>query len=155
VRRELPRLDRLTGRVLAAHGDRDPRLQEVRRVFLTMMAELESHLEKEEQVLFPIIRELEATGGSSVAPDSLEGPLTRLESEHQDAGSDLAFLRAATDEFTPPEGACNTWMVMLDSLNAFERDMHEHVHKENNVLFPRALELQRQLRQHAISSEPA
>lgn len=155
VRRELPRLDRLTGRVLTAHGERDPRLQEVRRVFLTMMVELESHLEKEEQVLFPIIRELEATGGSTVAPDSLEDPLKQLELEHQDAGSDLAFLRAATDEFTPPEGACSTWIVMLDSLKAFERDMHEHVHKENNVLFPRALDLERQLHGRAITSEPA
>ncbi len=155
IRRELPRLDRLTGRVLAAHGERDPRLQEVRRVFLSMMADLESHIAKEEQVLFPIIRELEATGGSIVAPESLEGPLMRLEAEHQNAGNALAFLRAATDGFTPPDGACSTWIVMLDSFEAFERDMHEHVHKENNVLFPRAMALEDALRAHHISSGQA
>lgn len=155
LRTELPRLDRLTERVLSAHGDRDPRLAEIRRVFLTLRDELESHLDKEERVLFPIIRELESTGGSVVMQGSLRSPLERLESEHTDAGNALAFLRAATDDYTPPERACNTWKVMIDTLAALERDMHEHVHKENNVLFPRALALEEELRGRDVSSGQA
>lgn len=152
LRAELPRLDRLTERVLSAHGDRDPRLAEIRRVFLSLREELESHLDKEERVLFPIIRELETTGGSAVMSGSLRDPLDRLESEHTQAGNAMAFLRAATDDYTPPERACNTWKVMIDSLAGFERDMHEHVHKENNVLFPRALALEEELRARGVSS---
>jgi regulator of cell morphogenesis and NO signaling len=152
LRTELPRLDRLTERVLNAHGDRDARLAEIRRVFLALKDELESHLDKEERVLFPIIRELESTGGSVVMQGSLRAPLERLESEHTQAGNALTFLRAATDDYTPPERACNTWKVMIDSLAALEHDMHEHVHKENNVLFPRALALEDALRARDISS---
>ena len=153
LRAELPRLDRLTERVFSAHGDRDARLSEIRRVFLTLREELESHVDTEERVLFPIIRELETTGGSAVMSGSLRDPLDRLESEHAQAGSALTFLRAATDDYTPPERACNTWKVMIDSLAAFERDMHEHVHKENNVLFPRALALEEELRERGVSSK--
>lgn len=155
LRAELPRLDLLTEKVLRSHGDRDPRLAEVRRVFVAMRDELERHMMTEERVLFPMVRDLETGVATGAAPVSLRETLEHLESEHTHAGNALAFLRAATDGFTPPERACTTWRVLLDSLGAFERDMHEHVHKENNVLFPRALALEKQRRDPVAPGAPA
>lgn len=155
LRAELPRLDRLTEKVLKAHGERDQRLAEVRRVFLALRDDLERHMLSEERVLFPMVRALDAGVSPSDAPISLAETLEQLEAEHTHAGNALAFLRAATDGYTPPERACNTWRVMLGSLEEFERDMHEHVHKENSVLFPRALARERALAECAGGATPA
>jgi regulator of cell morphogenesis and NO signaling len=104
------------------------------------------HMFKEEQVLFPFVRQLAV---SSVSPSfhcgSVGNPIRQMELEHQDAGSALEQFRALTDDYTPPADACNTYRVMLDSLATLEIDMHQHVHKEDNILFPRALERERAL----------
>ncbi len=140
LRRELPRLDAMTEKVASVHGEKDARLAEIRRTFLTLSDELTSHMMKEEQILFPMIRRLDA---SKTAPafhcGSLANPIAQMEHEHDEAGSALERLRTLTDGYTPPEWACNTYRAMLDGLAHLERDMHQHVHKENNVLFPRAL----------------
>ena len=100
---------------------------------------------KEERILFPMVREIEA---SATAPlfhcGSLANPIRQMESEHEQAGSALARLRELTDGYTPPDWACNTYRAMLEALAGLERDMHHHVHKENNVLFPRALVMERE-----------
>lgn len=140
---QLPRLDALTARVAEAHGASDPRLLEVRRVFLECRAELESHMHKEERVLFPMIRALEqADGPIEFHCGSLANPIRMMEHEHDLAGDALQRLRELTDGYTPPQQACNTYRAMVDLLAAFERDMHVHVHKENSVLFPRAVQLE-------------
>jgi regulator of cell morphogenesis and NO signaling len=143
LRKELARLDAMTEKVAAKHGARDPRLHRVRETFLAMANELYSHMLKEEQVLFPMVRQLDA---SDEAPQlhcgSLANPIRQMESEHDDAGMGLEQLRQLADGFTPPEWACNTYRAMLDALACLERDMHLHIHKENNVLFPRALEME-------------
>lgn len=143
---ELPRLDRLTAKVASVHGGHDPRLQEVRRIFLQMAQELSLHAMKEEQVLFPMIRKLElGVADRTFHCGSIANPIRQMEREHDEAGDALAQLRALTDDYRPPKDACNTYRALLDALRELERDMHVHVHKENSVLFPRAIELEAKL----------
>ena len=143
LRAELPRLEFMTEKVSRVHGDKEPRLLQVRGAFVALKAELEPHMMKEERILFPIIRQLEA---SASRPEfhcgSVANPIRQMEHEHDQAGDALAIIREATDNFVPPEWACNTYRAMLDSLENLEADMHQHVHKENNVLFPKAIELE-------------
>lgn len=140
---ELPRLEKMVTKVAAVHGEKEPRLIQIKDIFLALSAELATHLMKEEQILFPMIRQLEA---SDTLPTfhcgTVANPVRRMEFEHEEAGVALAQLRQLTDEFTPPAWACNTYRALLDALHTFEQDMHQHVHKENNVLFPRAIALE-------------
>ena len=140
LREELPRLDFMTRKVAAVHGDHEPRLLEVRRVFESFNAELTTHTQEEDKTIFPAIRKLETTNGDP-APTAakLKDSLTKLESEHDSAGAALERLNALTDSYTPPEWACNTFRALYDGLAKLEKNTHQHVHKENNVLFPRAL----------------
>ena len=154
LREELPRLERMTKKVAAVHGGDDPRLHEVAEVFLAMAEELTSHMMKEERILFPMIRQLEQ---SETVPDfhcgSLANPIRQMESEHDSAGSALERMQELTDGFTPPEWACNTYRAMIEALVALERDLHQHIHKENNVLFPRAQALEAEKRRHHVAGE--
>lgn len=142
---ELPRLDKMVTKVAAVHGEKEPRLLQIKDIFLALSAELTTHLRKEEQVLFPMIRQLEA---STTLPifhcGTVANPIARMTMEHDGAGVALAQLRELTDDFTPPAWACNTYRALLDALLRFEQDMHQHIHKENNVLFPRAVRLEQQ-----------
>lgn len=143
LREELPRLDAMTEKVARVHGDKDGRLYKMRQAFVALKAELEPHMMKEERILFPIVRQLEA---STERPEfhcgSVANPIRQMEHEHDQAGDALAILHESTDAFTPPEWACNTYRAMLDSLARLEADMHQHIHKENNVLFPKAIQLE-------------
>jgi regulator of cell morphogenesis and NO signaling len=142
---ELPRLEKMVTKVAIVHGEKEPRLMQIKGIFLLLSAELATHLMKEEQILFPMIRQLEA---SDTVPmfhcGTIANPVHRMEFEHDEAGVALAQLRQLTDEFTPPAWACNTYRALLDGLLTFEQDMHQHIHKENNVLFPRAMEMEQQ-----------
>jgi regulator of cell morphogenesis and NO signaling len=137
LREELPRLDFMTRKVAAVHGDHEPRLLEVRQVFESFNAAMTSHTQEEEEQIFPAIRRLESSGGAAVT--QLKGALDKLESEHDRAGAALSRFAELTDNYTPPEWACNTFRALYDGLANLERETHQHVHKENNVLFPRAL----------------
>ena len=143
LRSEFPRLDEITEKVASVHGKTDSRLYRVRDTFQALAEELLSHMMKEERILFPMVRQLE---GSNEAPlfhcGTLATIIGQMEKEHDQAGSALESLRELTDGFTPPEWACNTYRVLLDTLDNLERDLHEHIHKENNVLFPRAMEME-------------
>ena len=144
LREALPRLSFLTEKVSNAHGDRDFRLAEVAVVFAAFREELESHMMKEEMILFPLIRRMESEGTTAHSHcGSVRNPIRVMVSEHDDAGEALAKMRALTDDYTPPATACNTYRAMLDALATLEEDMHVHVHKENSILFPRAEELER------------
>ncbi len=143
LRRELPRLSDMAAKVVNAHSDRHEWVKECREVFGGLRGELESHMLKEEQVLFPMIRRLEAEGVSpSGSCGGLDGPIGVMEHEHDNAGNALARLRTLSNGFTPPDDACNTFRAWLDGLSDLEADLHEHIHKENNILFPRAQELE-------------
>ena len=139
LRSELPRLARLVDKVTTVHGEVHAWLEEVRTVFAGLVAELEPHMMKEEQILFPMIRELERAGSSRVFHcDTIENPIRVMEHEHDNAGQALDRLRNITNGFAIPEGACNSFRAMLDGLETLEADLHDHIHKENNVLFVRA-----------------
>jgi regulator of cell morphogenesis and NO signaling len=146
LRRELPRLSAIIEKVVRAHGPYHPELTEVQATFAELRAELEPHMMKEECILFPAIRYLEANRQPMQFPfGSLSNPIRVMVNEHDHAGDALARLRRLTADFVPPPGACNTYRVMLEGLSALERDMHQHVHKENNILFPRASALEASL----------
>ncbi len=129
---ELPRLESMARKVLDVHRDKDPeRLSELFSVYLTIEAELKQHMMKEEQILFPLIRQGQGarTGG----------PIAVMEQEHEAVGGALRRGRELTDNFTVPAEACNTWRALWHGLEALEKDLHQHIHLENNILFPRAL----------------
>jgi regulator of cell morphogenesis and NO signaling len=136
---ELPRLVALADRMAASHGERDPRLLEVASVMRTLTKEMLDHMEKEEAVLFPLIRRTETEGLPTGPSSVVAAPIRAMEAEHDDAGHALARLRTLTDNFTPNDKSCNSHRALLAGLAAFEADLHRHVHKENNILFPRVL----------------
>lgn len=146
LREELPRLSALVDKVANAHGVKHPKLQKLKHAFAELRAEMEPHMFKEEQILFPAIREMEKAASRPSFPfGTVADPIRMMEHEHDNAGNALTLIRELTDEFAPPTDACNTYRVMLDSLHQLERDLHQHIHKENNILFPRAQTLESSL----------
>lgn len=137
LREELPRLDHMTRKVAAVHGDNEPRLLDLRRVFEKFNVEMSEHTTDENENVFPTIRRLDKSNGEKNA--SLKDEFAKLQAEHEDAGSCLVQFRELTDSFVPPDWACNTFRALYDGLQRMEKDMHQHIHKENNVLFPKAL----------------
>lgn len=132
LREELPRLESMARKVNEVHGARDPeRFARIVAVVVALRAELESHMMKEEQILFPMI---EAGSGALAG-----APISVMEAEHDDAGAALHELRELANDYVVPEEACNTWRALWFGLAALEEDMHQHIHIENNILFPRAL----------------
>jgi regulator of cell morphogenesis and NO signaling len=141
LKRELPRLQFIVHKVASVHGSGDSRLAKVAEIFDGLKSEMEQHMAKEERVLFPLCRQLEH--GDAPSPRGfINMPIRKMMEEHQDAGDALAEMRRLTDDYAVPPEACNTYRAMLDSLAYLEKDMHQHVHKENNILFPRAIELE-------------
>jgi regulator of cell morphogenesis and NO signaling len=132
TRQELPRLRTMLDKVARVHGERHPEMVEVATLFGRFTDELFAHLDKEERVLFPAVRAI--AEGRAI---DLSRPISVMLHEHDDAGALMHRLRELTWDFAPPEDACNTFRAALDGLEAFEKDLHEHVHLENNVLFPR------------------
>ena len=99
-----------------------------------------SHTNEEDKTVFPAVRQLEsADGGRTAVTANLKSMFAKLESEHKNAGAALARFKELTDNYTPPEWACNTFRALYDGLAHLENDTHQHVHKENNLLFPKAL----------------
>ena len=142
LREELPRLDFMTRKVATVHGDHEPRLHEIRRVLEVFQSEMVSHMHEEEEQVFPMIRKLEAAHeGKPAAASAFKATLAKLEAEHDRAGEALTRLAELSDRYSPPDWACNTFRAMFDTLARLERNTHQHVHKENNVLFPRAFSL--------------
>ena len=145
LRQELPRLGNMLAKVAKVHGENAPYMQDVDRVFGNFRAELDSHMMKEECILFPAIRALEKNDKTAQFPfGSLSCPINTMEAEHENAGDALEAFRTLTNGYSPPEWACNTFRAALDGLEELERNMHQHVHKENNILFPKALKLEAQ-----------
>jgi len=143
MRRELPRLATLLHKVADVHGASHPELTELEQTFIGFSRELAAHMYAEESALFTGIRALDTGAGHSSPPSApLDEQARTMMREHDDAGRSLAKMRELTNGFTPPQNACGTYRVMLSGLRDIEADMHSHVHKENNILFPRALALE-------------
>ena len=129
---QLPQLDTWAQKVLRVHGDKDrDRLDALAQAVATLRAELESHMTKEEQILFPWIR---SGRGASAG-----GPIQVMLREHEEAGALLGEIRTLTDRFEAPRGACSTWRALWLGLESLDADLRRHIHLENNILFPRAL----------------
>lgn len=127
-------------KVASKHGDRYPHMREVYELFAEVRAELESHMEKEEKILFPRIKQLEIPElASGKSLEFITAPIEVMEAEHDSAGSALQKIRELTNNYTAPEDACTTHRLTLESLKAYEEDLHQHVHLENNILFPKAI----------------
>jgi regulator of cell morphogenesis and NO signaling len=137
---ELPLLDELAAKVLSVHGRNHPELVRVRALVAAVKADLEPHLHKEEQVLFPAIAAA-ARGQREFPFGTVAQPIRVMLAEHDRAGDLLAGLRAATSGYAVPDDACASYRSLYERLEALELDTHLHVHKENHTLFPAALEL--------------
>jgi regulator of cell morphogenesis and NO signaling len=141
LKQELPRLAEMADRIAAKHGWRDARLPELAGTVRDLAAEMTDHMRKEETILFPLVRQIEAGTTDGFHCGSIANPIRQMEAEHESAGNLTAKLRLLTDGFTPNADACNTHRALLAGLAEFEADLHRHVHKENNILFPRTLAL--------------
>ncbi|HLT47960.1 MAG TPA: iron-sulfur cluster repair di-iron protein [Rubricoccaceae bacterium] len=143
-----------TQKVARVHGGARPELVEIATLFEELASELEEHMDAEEAAVFPRIKALSGGAGPASGP-SLEALISELEAEHDRAGELMREIRRLSDDYTPPEGACNTYRAAFAKLEEFEDDLHRHVHLENNVLFPKALAFEVEARRMAASPSPA
>jgi regulator of cell morphogenesis and NO signaling len=144
TREEISRLQPLFDKVCSVHGKNHPELLAARSTFQALAAELRMHMMKEEMVLFPYIIRLEEAvlEHTPVVPPpfgSVRNPVAMMEHEHDSAGQALRALRQATNGYAPPEDACVSFQTLYRALTEFEADLHQHIHLENNILFPRAV----------------
>ncbi len=150
MKEQLPRLVGLLDKTLRAHGPRHgDMLQQLQRRLIALRTDIELHLAKEERILFPFIRQIEAwQQGEGPVPEmhcgTVANPIGQMEFEHDQAGEILAQIRAITSDFRLPEDACETFRALYDGLREMESDLHEHIHLENNILFPKAIEVEAQ-----------
>jgi len=151
MKEQLPRLERLLDKTLNAHKEKHGQmLTELKEVYAALKSEIELHLAKEEQILFPFISQIEnfqqnQTDKPELHCGSVENPIGQMEYEHDNAGKALDKMRQVTLNYKVPEDACNTFKALYDGLKALEADLHEHIHLENNILFPRAIELEKNI----------
>jgi regulator of cell morphogenesis and NO signaling len=148
---EMARITALVEKVCGKHGENHAELIEVGTLFARLCDELRPHMMKEERVLFPYIAALEVSTARETAPPfapfgTVKNPVRMMMSEHDAAGDILRELRAAARDYAAPEDACMSYRALYHALEGFEADLHQHIHLENNVLFPRAVELERATR---------
>jgi regulator of cell morphogenesis and NO signaling len=146
-REECLRLEPLSAKVVSKHGEHHPELGQIHQLFTSLSSELSMHMMKEEQVLFPYIIGLEdSVTRKSVPPrapfGTVQNPVRMMVQEHDNAGRLLKEIRELTRNFAAPEDACTSFKALYQGLQAFEADLHQHIHLENNLLFPRAIALE-------------
>jgi regulator of cell morphogenesis and NO signaling len=151
VRQAMPALLTHTQKIAAVHGGTHPELHEVAAIIKDVAQEMTSHMAKEEDILFPYIAGLataaSGAGAHASAPfGTVRNPIRMMEMEHESVGDAMARIRELTDQYRIPDTACTTYRVCLQELESFERDLHEHVHLENNILFPKAARLESEIR---------
>jgi regulator of cell morphogenesis and NO signaling len=146
VRSSMPIITRHLAKLVEVHGARHPELARVAAHFDRVSRDLEQHMLKEEQVLFPYVRDLAMTptGGRHFRSPfgTVENPIQMMEREHREAADELRIIHELTNGYVAPDDGCATYRVCMDELANFEHDLHRHVHLENNVLFPRAIGLE-------------
>jgi regulator of cell morphogenesis and NO signaling len=150
VRRAIETIGAHTQKVASVHGERHPETVRIAAHFAAVAEDMAQHMAKEERVLFPYITRLAEAARSGqpmpAAPfGTVANPIRMMEVEHKAAGDLMAAIRELSGDFAPPPDACTTYGVTYKELEEFEADLHRHVHLENNVLFPKALELERSL----------
>ena len=138
-------------KVAKVHGHHYSELLEIQQLFGLLATELSGHLRKEELILFPFIKKLvKAKRENLESPQSqfgtVDNPIRMMEVEHEEAGEIMRKIAWLSNTYTPPEGACNTYRAFYAKLDEFEQDLHQHIHLENNILFPKALKLEKKLK---------
>ena len=142
LRTELARLLKLVNKVAAVHGQAHPEVMQIASVFRSFKEDIQLHMQKEEMILFPGIANAEAGRQTTFGcGGSIDHPIEMMNQEHESAAEALEQMRTLSNNYTPPNDACDTFKVLLHSLASLELEMHQHVHKENNILFPRALSM--------------
>jgi len=150
VRQRIPEIEPFLDKVVRVHGEKHPELKKVQENFQAVKEELLSHMQKEENVLFPYIEQMMEVkkNNTQLEPPffgTIKNPINMMEMEHESAGNAFKEIREITNDLTPPDGACNTYRVTFSLLDEFENDLHRHIHLENNVLFPKAIILENDL----------
>jgi regulator of cell morphogenesis and NO signaling len=141
VRQSMPQIMMYVLKVSEKHGTRYPFMHKVYELFAELSEEMTQHMAKEEKILFPRIKLMELNANPRNANAYISGPVEVMEHEHDHAGTTMEKIRLLTGNYRAPEDACTTFRLALASLQAFEADLHHHVHLENNILFPKALAL--------------
>ena len=147
TKNELARLTPLMEKVAGKHGEHYPYLIELKRLFIDLRDELLPHMQKEEFILFPHVKRLEASEIANIsvprpAFGTVTNPIRMMSVEHDSAGDIFREIRRTTSNFTPPADACPSFKALYFGLEELEKDLHQHIHLENNVLFPMSLELE-------------
>jgi regulator of cell morphogenesis and NO signaling len=143
VRSESARILALLEKVCGVHGGNHPELLQVQAAFAALTDELSNHLMKEEQILFPYILGAEQGAAPHACFGSVQNPIRMMMFEHDNAGNVLRELRRLTGDYAAPADACISYQTLYQALSGFEADLHQHIHLENNILFPRAIALER------------
>ena len=147
TKQEMIRLEALLSKVIGAHGANHPELPGIGELFQQLCADLTPHMFKEEQILFPYIVEMESAAQQNrLAPfapfGTVSNPIRMMMTEHETVGEILRELRASSSDYTVPADGCISYQTLYQALDAFEKDLHQHIHLENNILFPRAIEME-------------
>lgn len=152
VKEAIPRITAHVNKVANKHGGRYPYLLEVASLFSTIANEMTSHMLKEEKILFPLIKYIVDCKNFNERPKnegygSIKNPINKMEQEHDSAGEILQQIRELTNNYDLPEDACTTFSITYQELDEFEKDLHKHIHLENNILFPKSIALEEVLMQ--------
>jgi len=150
VRRMIPVISLHADKVASVHGENHPATLKIADLYLTVREELEGHMMKEERILFPQIKQMVLTQkeNSQFFPPpfgTIQNPIKMMELEHTNAGDAMHQIRELSKNYSHPEDACNTFKALYSELKEFEEDLHKHIHLENNILFPKSIELESEL----------
>ncbi|MCK0124325.1 iron-sulfur cluster repair di-iron protein [Gelidibacter sp. F2691] len=151
VEEKTPVLRQFLDKLCKVHGQRHPELLEITALFIGCSKELASHMKKEELILFPFIKRMvkaKSEGFQIESPQfhTVENPIAMMKDEHEAEGERFRKIAELTDNYTPPADGCNTYKVTFAMLDEFEKDLHLHIHLENNILFPEAIKLETSLK---------
>ncbi|MCH7524311.1 MAG: iron-sulfur cluster repair di-iron protein [Bacteroidetes bacterium] len=148
VEESIPLIKQYASRVAEVHGHHYTEVVEINNLFTEVANELTAHMKKEELILFPYIKQLVKAEKENVKVSpphfgTVNNPIQMLENEHENAGNIFKEIARLTNNYSPPEGACNTFKALYAKLDEFEQDLHQHIHLENNILFPKAILLEK------------
>jgi regulator of cell morphogenesis and NO signaling len=150
VEQKIQEIKPFLNKIVKVHGDRHPELLETEQLFVDSAGELTAHMKKEEFILFPFIRKM-AKAKDANEPcntpqfETVQSPIAMMLHEHNAEGERFRKIAELTGNYTPPADACNTYRVTFSLLKEFEEDLHTHIHLENNILFPKAIEMEKAL----------
>jgi len=150
VKNNVSMLFEYSDKVANRHGNNHPEVIKIAQLYQLIAEELKVHMEKEEQMLFPYIKKLVTTKSENASIDNsafgnIENPINIMMAEHESVGEYMDEIHKISNDFNPPTDACSSYQVLYSKLDEFEKDLHQHIHLENNILFPKAIELEKEL----------